>query len=265
MPCAPIYPYSDCSDALPPIERLHCHTLGSTLTDFYAQAWQSLPPTPRLLVAEYQTAGQGQRGNHWEAAPEQNLLFTLEIHPQGIAASAQFALSIIAALAVRACCAPEVEAEKLTLKWPNDLYYGDSKLGGILIQHTLEGAHLCTTLVGVGLNVNQTHFESDAPNPIGLQHITQLVHDRAVLLERFLHTFFHHLTRLEQAPDYADVLWRMYHSHLYRREGYFPYHANGHTFRAKIIQVDRLGRLHLCHSDGSEQAYAFKEVAIILY
>lgn len=251
-------------EGLPRVECLHCHTIGSTLTDFYAQAWQTAGVVPRLLVADYQTAGQGQRGNHWESAADKNLLFTLEIHPRRIAATAQFALSIIAAMAARASCVPEVDASKLVLKWPNDLYYEDRKLGGILIQHTLEGAQLCTTLVGVGINVNQTRFESDAPNPISLQQITQRVCDRWVVLERFVQTFLEHLSRLEQCADYAATLWQCYHNLLYRREGYHPYCAGGQMFNAQIAQVDSLGRLHLVHEDGTQQAYAFKEVAAIV-
>lgn len=249
---------------LPRVECLHFDTIHSTMQAIDDLPWHTAKHAPRVAVAEYQTAGRGQQGTFWESAHGENLLFTLSISPQRVAATAQYALSIISALAAWACCAPLINQEALTMKWPNDLYYHDSKLAGTLIQHTLSGQYLCTTHVGVGLNVNQTHFESNAPNPISLRNITTHIHDKSALLQSYLTVFLTHLAQLEAHADYADTLWDSYHTHLYRRQGLHTYMAHGEVFLAEIIHIDRLGRLHLRHTNGTQHAYTFKEITAVL-
>ena len=97
-----------------------------------------------LVAADYQTAGRGQRGTHWEAAPGRNLLFSVVAHPTAVPAAAQFRLSEACALAVAEAVDPL--AGGVTVKWPNDIYAGDRKLCGMLIEHDLTGAAIATTV-----------------------------------------------------------------------------------------------------------------------
>ena len=123
-----------------------------------------------LLTADYQTAGRGQRGTHWEAARGENLLFGIRLHPHAVRPSRQFLLSEVQALAVAETLEEIVGG--IRVKWPNDIYWLDTKICGMLLEHTLVGPQIDTTITGVGLNVNQVVFESDAPNPMSLRQIT---------------------------------------------------------------------------------------------
>ena len=119
-----------------------------------------------MVIADSQTAGRGQRGNSWESEQGKNLTFTLLYKPQGIAPREQFAISEAAALAVADFLVESGMEAKV--KWPNDIYAGDRKISGILIEHALMGQTIQHTRIGIGLNVNQREFRSDAPNPVSM-------------------------------------------------------------------------------------------------
>lgn len=223
-----------------------------------------------LLSADFQTAGRGQRGNHWESERGSNLLFSLLFHPRFLAPCRQFALSEICALAVcetlrNAFCEAEGrgagEAD-FSVKWPNDIYYGDHKICGMLIEHNVVGAQLDTTVAGVGINVNQQRFESDAPNPISLAQILGSPVSTDRLRREFCVCFLRLYDRLQQgaAPDvHAEYL-----AHLYWRDGWHPYRDARGFFEARVARVSPDGMLTLCLRDGSERTYAFKEVSHVL-
>ena len=213
-----------------------------------------------LVTADYQTAGRGQRGNHWEAEAGKNLLFGIRFRPQGITAARQFVLSEAQAMAVqRALLTLGVEAK---VKWPNDIYVGDAKLGGMLLEHDLCGAHIRTTITGVGLNVNQRRFLSDAPNPVSLRQLLERDVDRAPLMQAIAIAFTQELQQL--AADGGDDLHRRYMAALYRREGFHPFADSGGAFDACIIDVAPDGRLHLCDTEGRDRHYWFKEVQFVI-
>ena len=146
---------------------LHLPETDSTMSALRRQPASDAPF--ELFTADFQTAGHGQRGTVWEAERGQNLLFSFRFHPQFLPAARQFALSEALSLAiVRALRPLGVEA---TVKWPNDIYVGQRKLCGMLLEHTLAGNAIATTLTGVGVNVNQTDFQGDAPNPVSLRQL----------------------------------------------------------------------------------------------
>lgn len=125
-----------------------------------------------------QTAGRGQRDNNWQSAPDKNLAFTVILHPRFLSATQQFCISIAVALAVQDTIKDIFEAankhflvNQLKIKWPNDIYIGDKKIAGILIQNTLQGATIQASIVGIGINVNQTDFEA-LPQAGALQKFT---------------------------------------------------------------------------------------------
>lgn len=115
------------------------------------------------LLVDKQTAGKGQRGNSWESAPGMNLTFSTVLYPSALKAREQFTLSMLIALSVYDTLS--TYAEGFSIKWPNDIYWKDKKICGILIENELEGAYLLRCIAGIGVNINQEHFVSPAPQP----------------------------------------------------------------------------------------------------
>lgn len=210
-----------------------------------------------LVAADFQTAGRGQRGTHWEAAPGQNLLFSIVAHPTFLPAAAQFRLSEACALAVAE--AVGTLAGDVTVKWPNDIYAGDRKLCGMLIEHDLAGPDIATTVAGIGLNVNQTAFVSDAPNPISLRQLCGRELGREEILADILGRFCHHYDRLRRGE--GSALDADYAARLYRRSGLHSWRDTGGTFRAAIEGVGPDGTLRLRDTEGHRRTYRFKEVS----
>ncbi len=217
-----------------------------------------------VAVADFQTAGRGQKGNTWESEQGKNLLFSILAHPRNIKVRDQFYLSEAIALAVSdaviAVIGPEF-AGGVSVKWSNDVYWKDFKMAGILIENTLQGDRILDTVAGVGLDVNQEVFLSDAPNPISLKNITGRVFDREALLTDIVDRFIGYMERAEQ--DRADVD-RMYRERLYRREGYHPFRDAAGEFEACIEGIRPDGCLMLLTRGGEHRVYEFKQVQFIL-
>ncbi len=213
-----------------------------------------------VVRADFQTAGKGQRGNRWEAERGKNLLFSFVMYPAFLEARAQFALSQAVALSVKE--ALEEQAEGLSVKWPNDLYWQEKKLGGILMENDLAGMHVGRCIAGIGLNVNQERFAGDAPNPVSLRQITGREQDIRPLLGRIIRrmqTYYLALQRGETEPVASR-----YREALFRKEGLHRYRDAGGEFVARMAGVEADGHLLLKDVGGQTRKYAFKEVEYIL-
>ncbi len=208
----------------------------------------------RVVWADYQTQGRGQGENHWESECGQNLTCSLLLRPTDIPANQQFRISMAVALAIVDALKPYA-GDELSVKWPNDIYWRDSKLGGILIENRLQGTHIEESIVGIGINVNQQHFRSDAPNPISLRQITGQETSREVLLTDLQQRILDYLSQ-DLKAHYMQV--------LYRRTGCYPYRDAQGTFLATVADVEDDGHLVLLDSQGHQRRYAFKEVAFVL-
>ncbi len=206
-----------------------------------------------VVVADYQTAGRGCGTNTWESERGKNLLFSALIHPNQIPASHQFHISMAVSVAISE--ALEQYIGDVSIKWPNDIYWRNGKICGILIEQTLKGTLIKESIIGVGLNVNQRIFRSDAPNPVSLWQITAQETDRDALLSDIL-------SRLRQLL--AEDVRSRYMARLYRRSGFHPYTDAGGAFMARIADVRADGRLVLADDEGRERIYAFKEVQFII-
>lgn len=241
------------------IHRIHLPETEST--NLYARAMATTPGIT-LITTDHQTAGRGQQGTVWEAAPGRNLLFSLVVHPEGIPASQQFILSELISVAL--CDVLGAYTPDIRVKWPNDIYHRDSKLCGILIGHDIEGHHLARTIIGVGLNVNQARFTGDAPNPISLYQILGHEVDREALLHAIT-TRFIELYRLYTTSALSrEALHRRYTSLLYRHGIPATYSDARGLFTATLRDVAPDGRLLLEDQQGTLRSYLFKEVAYIL-
>lgn len=209
-----------------------------------------------LAVTEFQTAGRGQRGSTWESEPGMNLLFSILAHPGDVKVQEQFFISESIALAV-ADCVSDLAGDGFTVKWPNDIYWNDCKLAGILIENTLQGNRILDSIIGVGIDVNQTVFKSDAPNPVSLKNIAGRDFDRDALLDDILARFISNMNASHSAVH------ERYHARLYRSTGYHMFRDSGGQFLARIDHVQTDGCLVLDVQGQGLRTYEFKQVAYV--
>ena len=235
---------------------VHIEETSSTNRWLWERTHSTTPPLPDpfCVWADYQTAGRGQGTNTWESEGGKNLLFSLLLHPHHVPTTQQFHIS--EAVAVALCETLEhYISQQVEVKWPNDIYVDGRKICGILIENTLHGHLLKTCIIGIGLNVNQQEFLSDAPNPVSLYQLTGHETDREELLQAFLHTFDTVLNRKTTSLDYRN--------RLYRRTGLHEYKDQTGSFRAEIVNVLPDGHLVLRDEEGQERHYGFKEVQFV--
>ncbi len=248
--------------------HIHLETVDST-NNFLRSYQPEEKSHITLVTADYQTAGRGQRGNSWESEEGKNVVYSLLIHPSTVRPSQIFSISEIAALSVCQALNEFLPEDKLRtsrggfrVKWPNDIYYEDCKIAGILIETDLMGGHIANAIIGVGININQQQFLSDAPNPISLYQIKGELTNRKQLLATVMDHFKKLYEQLEQGE--FEAIHYLFMQHLYRNEGMHPYTDEGGAFMARIVDVEPSGHLILEDMQGSTRRYAFKEVSFVI-
>ena len=162
--------------------RYNLKNIDSTSTELRRRMSAEELPHGYCISADFQTAGHGQATNHWESEDGKNLLFSLLLRPSVIPASEQFVITEIVTLAIINALQDYIR-QRITIKWPNDIYVGDKKLCGILIENALCGPTIDTCIVGIGININQELFTSNAPNPISLKQLNGRDNDREEIFE----------------------------------------------------------------------------------
>ena len=245
----------------PPPQILWLDSVESTHNLLKTPEYASLPPFV-MVAARQQTAGRGQRGNHWESQPGKNLTFSMIVRPVSLHPSRQFALSEATALAVVALLQSEgIEAR---VKWPNDIYVADRKICGILIDHSINATGIERSVISAGLNINQRAFLSDAPNPVSMYQLLgreRSIESIATGLLLLLHQF---LPMAEEAEG-RKTLHESFMRHLYRHDGApHSYHDILRDLPMEAVIEDVLpdGTLLLRDtSDGVIRPYLFKQVA----
>lgn len=215
------------------------------------------------VVTEYQSFGKGQRGNTWESEEGKNLLFSMVVYPTALEANKQFFLSMLTAVSIVDALSKYTDG--FSIKWPNDIYWKDRKIAGILIENELQGKYITQSIIGVGLNINQDSFQSDAPNPVSLKQIIGVEINRIELFQKILHGLVASYRLLEENFEEMSATLRiLYLRSLYRRNGYYPYQDAGGTFMAQFEHIDPSGHLYLQDEQGQIRRYAFKEIEYIL-
>ena len=256
---------------------LRYKSLPSTFTYICEHAPQMAHGT--VVIADWQDAGRGQRGNSWESEEGKNLLPSLLVKMPGFPAKSQFHLSQAVAMGIVEGVR-EATGVECSVKWPNDIYIGDRKLSGIIISHSLQaatdpevGATIAHTAIGFGLNVNQTEFRSDAPNPISLRQATGRDWPLEPLLQRVLSAVMRELEALGAPAGYCSEataeatasLHARYMARLWRgSDGPWPFYdvLTGERFLGTVYAVEPLGHLVLRDAaDSRLRRYAFKEVS----
>lgn len=217
-------------------------------------------PEGTTIAADYQTAGKGQRGNGWESAEGKNLLFSVVLYPTIIKANEQFVISQIVSLAISDTLSNITE--NISIKWPNDIYWKDKKICGILIENDLMGETLKQSIIGIGINVNQEEFISNAPNPISLYQITEKEQDKQALLIQITERIDYYYNKLKSGEE--ATIRDNYKKQLFRKEGYHLFNDGERDFEARIKDVQDCGLLVLEDKKGVERSFAFKEIKYVL-
>jgi len=215
------------------------------------------------VMAESQTNGKGQRGNAWESESGKNLTFSIVFYPTALEAKKQFCLSMLAALSCHEALGNYTDG--FSIKWPNDIYWKDKKIGGILIENELEGKYITQSIIGIGLNLNQEVFHSDAPNPVSLKQIIGADISIQELMTKVVQNMIGGHRQLEANFNFTQqAIGTLYRKHLYRHSGWFPYRDAQGEFLAEYQQVEPDGHLILKDEQGLLRRYAFKEVSFVL-
>ena len=237
--------------------------IDSTSTELRRRMSAEELPHGYCISADFQTAGHGQATNHWESEDGKNLLFSLLLRPSVIPASEQFVITEIVTLAIINALQDYIR-QRITIKWPNDIYVGDKKLCGILIENALCGPTIDTCIVGIGININQELFVSDAPNPVSLKQLNGRDNDREEIFEEIYQNilrYYDYLADNWQNNDIKQSLHYEYMNNLYRRVGYHNYSTpEGEKFSAEIEEIGPQGHLTLRLQSGELRIFAFKEV-----
>ena len=273
-----------CLDDSPTLRMIALDEVDST-NNFLRHLDTSDDRRMTLVTAEFQSAGRGSGENRWESAKGENLLFSLRVMPRNLPVRRMFAISEATALAIResltltlskgeeilplAPCplplTPPKVGRGITIKWPNDIYFGDSKVAGMLIENDLQGARVRSSVIGIGINVNQRRFVSDAPNPRSLADIAGHDIEWRLVLERFMERFIHYINIIDEGKDNAlDALHEDYKRHLYRRGEEHKYVDEMGTFCATLVDVEPSGHLVLQDKEGTLRRYEFKQVRFLI-
>lgn len=200
------------------------------------------PDEGLVIITDHQTQGKGMDTNQWESEKGKNLTFSLVLYPP-FAADRQFLLNKAISLGIYGFLQSQLPEQKVTIKWPNDIYIGDKKACGILIQNSVIGNRLEYVIVGIGLNINQTVFTSNAPNPVSMKMITAKEYNQEELLQVLLQSVFERYSQLKQGAnriiesDYSKALYRIMEWHEYR--------VKGILVKARITGTNLYGQLML--------------------
>jgi len=221
---------------------------------------KELLPEGTIIRADEQTKGRGHAGNSWESEAGKNLTFSVLLYPQFLNVEAQFMLSKVTSLAMVDFLSETIDQS--TIKWPNDIYVENDKIAGILIENSIIGSEFNHSIIGIGLNVNQTHFLSDAPNPISMRLITGTTFD----LEEALHSLCEKLEKryTQLINNQVDEIDQEYLSNLFRYNAFYPYRHGKDIFSARITGVDPFGALILETKTGEIRKYRFREIDYML-
>ncbi|MDD4190288.1 MAG: biotin--[acetyl-CoA-carboxylase] ligase [Mangrovibacterium sp.] len=209
-----------------------------------------------VFLAYEQTAGRGQISNRWESEAGKNLTFSIVLKPAFLDIHRQFMLSKAVCLGLVSFLSRYADGVKV--KWPNDIYLGDRKISGILIENAVMSSVISQSVVGIGLNVNQTVFRSSAPNPVSLKMITGVDYDLGVLIKELLNEIDQLYLKLKQ--NCYRELSRAYRENLYRLGQWHPFRDQEHAYTGMIDGVNPIGQLRIREKDGPVHEYHFKEV-----
>ena len=212
-----------------------------------------------IIYTNYQTAGRGQATNSWESEKNKNLLISLILYPRMIRPMEQFIISKTVSLGIWDFL--NQHTVNVSIKWPNDIYVKNDKIAGILIESSIIGEEMENLIAGIGLNLNQKNFKSEAPNPVSLCMITGKeynIRESLTCLASYLDKRYEQLVngkRYEIDNEYLN--------NLYRYDQWCEYSDSGRVFEGRIVSVNSLGHLEIEDHSGKIYDYDHKEVTFL--
>lgn len=216
-----------------------------------------------VVSTDFQTAGRGMDTNTWLSVKGLNLLFSLGLDVSFLDAGSQFALSQAVAVGMVNAMNGFIPQARLSIKWPNDIYCGDEKLAGILISNTLSGNKMDKTIIGVGLNVNQTVFPDSLPNPVSMAAVAGRQFDRHVVLDRVADTIACTVDMLKN-PKGLPSISSDYVMYSYRFGIWSKYVVENKVVERRIVGFNRWGYLRLEDSDGNISEFDIKQIKFVI-
>lgn len=243
-----------------PVTKIFRKRLKSTNVYASSLLAKSRLTHPFWVRTDNQFGGKGQGDHTWISQPDRNLTGTLVIFPERLNASEQFVLSMVFTLAASDFL--ELFTGEIMIKWPNDLYAAEKKIGGILIETAVMGPWIDHAILGAGININQTGFPPDIPNPVSLTLLTGMQYD-IVELENLLLESCTNRYRMVESGDFNGIR-HDYLKKLFRFGELAEYQSNSKIFKARITGVSPFGHLILENERGLKQQFAFQEVKYLL-
>ncbi|WP_167609865.1 biotin--[acetyl-CoA-carboxylase] ligase [Maribellus sediminis] len=227
--------------------------------NYASQLVSDKPEECTVVLAQFQHKGRGQQGNYWESEPGKNLLMSMILYPGFLPADKQFYISKIVSLALAEVL--DAEVGQVAIKWPNDMYIGTKKVAGILIENAIKGFHLDHSIVGIGLNLNQETFLSDAPNPVSLRQLTQKDYGNLDIAKRFREVFRNWYQALKEGK--LSEVDAAYFGRLLGKNEWRKYRSGDNEFEARIVGTGEYGKLQLEDRKGQILEFMFKEVEFV--
>ena len=214
-----------------------------------------------VVSADEQTAGKGMGSNSWESEVGKNLTFSLAVNMGFLPAERQFLLSEAVPLGIVEVLDKLLPVEKLSIKWPNDIYYGNRKLAGILINSTIKASMMDISIIGIGLNVNQIQFQNWPTHPVSLKLITGKDFELQPLLEQLAE---HIIKKVEQLKSNPTTIEQDYLKRLFRYRTWADYEVDGKVLRLFMTGIDPFGRLQLVDEQQTLYTFDIKEIKFVL-
>ncbi len=230
--------------------------LDSTNTYANLLLKKDLLPEGTVIHTNFQTAGKGQAGHYWESEDGKNLLISVVIYPDQILPEDQFIISMTISLGI--CDFLGNFVNSCRIKWPNDIYVADDKIAGILIENSISGNRIVSTIAGIGLNINQEVFLSDAPNPVSIKMLTGKSYDIGICLQHLVNELDKRYKQLISGK--LSKIRNEYISRLYQLGELKNYKTDAGTLCGRIISVSDKGRLRIEDTLKSTYEFSFGEV-----
>lgn len=222
----------------------------------------ALPPEGSIVWAGNQTRGRGQAETHWESEANKNLTFSILLMPAFLPPSKQFILNKTVALGIRDALATLCKQFPFFIKWPNDIYADKGKIAGTLIENRISGRSYELCVAGIGININQTTFPEDIPNPVSLTRLTGEVHDLSACIKVVEEHLMKRYTQLKQGNE--ATIDQEYLEHLLGYQQQMRFSTDQETFTATVSGISEYGQLLLTLPDGTQQAFGMKEISMNL-
>ncbi len=234
--------------------------VGSTNNYATAQVRENEVEEGSVFLAVDQNKGRGQQSNQWESAPGKNITCSIVLHPDFLEIKDQFMLSKAVCLGISDYLNAYVK--NVRIKWPNDIYVDERKICGILIENAIMNGRFSSSVVGLGLNINQEQFLSDAPNPVSLFQLTGNTYDLSAELEKLCQELDRYYCMLIDGK--YEFINQLFEERMFRKGEWHQFKDEQRSYEGRILGVNEIGQLKIEDREGRIQEYHFKEVSYLM-